>query len=150
MKEKKIIGRADKADFPELQLEDIDIKIDTGAYTSSIHCSNIQKKLINDKYIVSFNLLDASHSQYNNKEFISTNFKEKVIKNSFGNSESRYVIKTNIILFEKKYVIELSLSERGEMRFPVLIGRKVLLGKFIVDPSEKDLSYKNKVDNLKK
>ena len=42
MDNKILIGRKDKADFPELSLNDIDIKIDSGAYTSSIHCTNIK------------------------------------------------------------------------------------------------------------
>ena len=37
------IGRSDKADFPELSLFDIDLKVDSGAYTSSIHCTDIQE-----------------------------------------------------------------------------------------------------------
>ena len=45
---KTTIGRVDKADFKELSLEDIDIKIDSGAYTSSIHCSNIEEITIVD------------------------------------------------------------------------------------------------------
>ena len=144
MKEKIIIGRNDIADFPELGLEDLAIKIDTGAYTSAIHCHKIKLKEINGKEILTFFLLDPSHSQYSDKEFSTENFKEKKIKSSFGTSENRYIIKTKILLFGKKYSIQLSLSERGEMRFPILIGRKFLSGKFIVDPSKQNLSHEKK------
>ena len=149
MKEKKTIGRKDKVDFPELGLQDIDIKIDTGAYTSAIHCHKIEFKEVDGKQFLTFTLLDPSHPQYDKKEFSTENYKEKRIKNSFGHSERRYIIKTNIRLFEKKYFITLSLSERGEMRFPVLIGRKFLMGKYVVDPSKYDLSHKSKL-HLKK
>jgi hypothetical protein len=150
LKKKIIIGRKDKGDFPDLELRNIDLKIDTGAYTSAIHCHKIKTKEINGNQILTFTLLDPSHKQYGDKEFSTDKFREKRIKNSFGSSEKRFVIKTSIRLFGKKYAIELSLSERGEMRFPILIGRKFLMGKFIVNPSEYDLSYKLKLSNIKK
>lgn len=144
MKKKKLIGRSDKADFPDLDLYDIDIKIDTGAYTSAIHCHKIKEKEINDQRMISFVLLDPSHPQYNKKQYQAKIHKEKLVKSSNGKAEKRYIIKTKILLFGKKYSIELSLSERGEMRYPVLIGRKLLRGKFIVDSELSNLSFQLK------
>jgi len=144
LKKKITIGRKDKADFPAMELKNIDIKMDTGAYTSAIHCHKIEKKIIREKEFLIFTLLDPSHPQYNQTTISTDEFREKRVKSSFGSSEKRYVIKTNIKLFNKKYTISLSLSKRGEMRFPILIGRRFLMGKFIVDPSKYDLSYKNK------
>ena len=145
MKVKKTIGRKDKGDFPELGLQDIDMKIDTGAYTSAIHCHKIEIKVIDGKEILTFTLLDPSHPQYESKQLSTENFKEKRIKSSFGRTEKRFIIKTSIRLYGKKYAIRLSLSERGEMRFPILIGRKFLMGKLIVDPSKYDISHKLKL-----
>ena len=151
MKKKKItIGRKDKADFPDLGLQNLDIKIDTGAFTSSIHCRKIEKKEVEEKEVVVFTLLDPSHTQYNKQEFSTDKFREKHIKNSFGYSEKRFVVETSIRIFGKILPIELSLSERGEMKFPILIGRKFLMGKFVVDPSKYDLSSKKlALDKLK-
>lgn len=142
MKKKITIGRKDKASFPEFSLQDIDIKMDTGAYTSSIHCRKIETKEKDGKEFVVFTLLDPSHPQYNKQEFSAGKFVEKRIKNSFGLSEKRFIIETTIVLFDKEYPIKLSLSERGEMKFPILIGRRFLMGKFIVDSSKYNLSYK--------
>ena len=148
---KKItIGRKDKANLPELGLNDIDIKIDTGAYTSAIHCHKIEKKEKDGIVVVVFTLLDPSQPQYNSQEFSTENYREKRIKNSFGHSEKRFVVETDIALFGQIYQIQLSLSERGEMRFPILIGRRFLMGKFIVDPSKYDLSHKRKKKQLSK
>ena len=144
MKKKITIGRKDKANFPELGLKNLDIKIDTGAYTSAIHCHKIKKIEKDGKKMVVFTLLDPSHIQYQHKEFSTEKFTEKRIKNSFGSSEKRFVVQSDIMLFGTKYNIELSLSERGEMRFPILIGRRFLMGKFIVDSAKYDLSYKRK------
>lgn len=147
-KHKKIfIGRSEKVDFPKLDLFNIDAKIDTGAYTSSIHCTNIKKVIENGEKYVTFNLLDASHPHYNNKPFKLPVYSENEVKNSFGQIESRFVIKTIIRIFDKNYPIELSLTDRSGMGFPVLIGRKVLYNRFIVDVTRKDLSFKQKKNN---
>lgn len=149
MKKKITIGRKDKADFPELNLKHVDIKIDTGAYTSAIHCHKIEEKVVAGKSVLSFTVLDPSHRQYSKREYSTENYSEKRVKNSFGGSEKRFVIQTTIRIFKRKYAIELSLSQRDKMRFPVLIGRKFLMGKFIVDPSKYDLSYKAKKNKTK-
>lgn len=143
MKNKQIIGRNDVADFPELGLEDIAVKIDTGAYTSSIHCHHIRIETKKDKQILKFNLLDPDHDQYHDKEFMFKEFSQKIVKNSFGESEERYVIETNIMLFDEIYALEVSLTNRGNLRFPVLLGRK-LLENFIVDVNQTNLSLNSK------
>lgn len=141
MKEKIIIGRKDIANFPELGLENIAVKIDTGAYTSSIHCHQIEEIEHEGQPAIRFQLLDPSHEMYNEKVFVFHNFKLKTIKSSIGQSELRYIIKTKISMFGKRFPIELSLSERGDMRYPVLLGRKLLRKRFLVDPAEQNLSY---------
>ena len=140
-KAKQLIGRRDRADFPELGLYDIAIKVDTGAYTSAMHCTRI-KVTETDQGVpaVSFVLLDPGHPEYDGRVYTFTNFRQKLVRSSNGSSEHRFVIKTKIRLFERDYPIELSLSERGEMRYPVLIGRRLLMRRFIVDPQLVDLS----------
>lgn len=150
MKKKITIGRKDKVDFPEFNLNDIDIKMDTGAYTSSIHCHTIEKREVEGKELVVFTLLDPSHPQYDKQEFATGDYHEKQVKNSFGHSEKRFVVKTDIMLFGQKYPIQLSLSKRGKMKFPVLIGRRFLMGDFVVDTSEYNLSYKWRKKQLNK
>ena len=144
MKNKITIGKKDKADFPELELYNLDIKVDTGAYTSSIHCYKIKELEENGIKYIEFQLLDPSHKNYNHKKFRVKSFKEKKIKSSNGKGEKRYIIKTKIFIFKKTFTLELSLSERSEMRFPVLLGRKLLNNKFIVDTSLSNLSYNAK------
>lgn len=136
-KEKKIIGRTDKVDFPLLELKGIDAKIDTGAYTSSIHCIDIRE--VNQSLQCS--LLDATHPEYNGKRFTFKNYDITAVKSSNGKVEIRYIIRTQIIVFGKNYPITLTLSSRDDMRFPVLIGRKFLSGKFLVDPQIENQSY---------
>lgn len=144
MSSKKIIGRYDFADFPLLGLEDIAVKVDTGAYTSSIHCHLIKEIMVGNEIAIKFNLFDPTHENYNEKEFVVKQFETKRIKSSNGQEEIRYIIQTSIRLFNADYPIMLSLSERGDMKYPVLLGRKLLNKNFIVDTSKYRLSAKLK------
>ncbi|MBB6463683.1 ATP-dependent zinc protease family protein [Flammeovirga kamogawensis] len=137
----EIIGRSDKVDFPDLYLEDLAVKIDTGAYTSSIHCHDIKEIEIKGIKYLHFKTLDPAYLKYQNQVIKVKEYTEKNIRSSFGEVEKRFIIKTQVILFNKKYPIELSLTNRSEMKFPVLIGRKFLNKKFMVDTSKKDESF---------
>ena len=65
---KILIGRQDVADFPLLNISQLPIKIDTGAYTSSLHCHNIVEFEENGKKKIKCNLLDPEHENYHEKE----------------------------------------------------------------------------------
>ena len=138
-----MIGRTDKVDFPEWGLFDVDAKIDSGAYTSSIHCENIEAFYVKDQHYVRFSVYD------NGKPVIKECkvFASKQVKNSFGQGEYRYSIKTLITLFEKNYTIELSLSDRSSMKYPVLLGRKLLRDRFVIDVNKQYVSFKEKKRN---
>lgn len=140
-----MIGRIDKADFPALHLKDIAIKIDTGAYTSSIHCENIVEK----DDVLHCTFLDDEHPLYNGMEFIFEDYDIVFVRSSNGIIQKRYQVQSNIKLFGKIFKISLSLSDRQEMRYPVLIGRKFLTKKFIVDTELIDVSFNQKLDEDK-
>lgn len=129
----RLIGRREFVDFPELNLFSVEAKIDTGAYTSSIHCTDISVKTIENKSVLCFKLLDDSNPEFSKQTHQFTEFYKKKIKNSFGEIEERYIIRTPIKLGKKTIRTTLSLSDRENMRYPVLIGRRFLKGKFIVD-----------------
>lgn len=133
----RIIGRAERIDFPEWDLYGISAKVDTGAYTSSLHCHHIERINKEGGAYVRFNLLDPSHEIYNEKLFELPVFKSKTVKSSNGVSEERFIVKTKLILLGKELEAELSLTDRSEMKYPVLIGRKLIKGHFIVDVSKK-------------
>jgi hypothetical protein len=126
----KLIGRREFVSFPLLNLTNIEAKIDTGAYTCSLHCNHIEVKTENGKPILYFQLLDNENHRVDV-------FSQKKIKNSFGKMEERYIIKTLIYIGGKKINTTISLSDRENMRYPVLIGRRLLKGKFIVDVNQK-------------
>ena len=140
MKNKKVIGRREQISLPELHLFNIDAKVDTGAYTSAIHCHDIKIFTKNDEKWVRFKLLDPTHSQYNHQEIALPVVKLKKIRSSSGHTQKRVIIKTKMILYDREYVAEFSLADRTDMIYPILLGRKAISGKFIVDVSKFNLS----------
>jgi len=141
--QKILLGRRERVNFPDLFLNDIEVKIDTGAYTSSIHCHDFQE--IDNQLRCKF--LDPDHPDYNEKELLFNTFDRKTVKSSNGQIENRYKITTKIELGEKLYSIALTLTDRAEMKYPVLLGRKFLSRKFLVDVS---LKYQLKNNNTGK
>lgn len=137
----QILGRSDRVDLPELGLENIYAKIDTGAYTSSLHCSSAQ--IVNGQ--LEFVLLDEEHPEFTGMKFKMNKFTQREVKNSFGEAELRYIIRTTIKLFNRKIRAEFSLSDREKLRFPVLLGRKILRNRFLIDVTRKDLYYHTKI-----
>jgi hypothetical protein len=135
-----ILGRSDRVDLPGLGLEHIHAKIDTGAYTSSLHCSRAE--VING--ILEFILLDEEHPEFTGMPFRVKKFDQREIKNSFGEAELRYVIKTRVRLGGRLIRAEFSLSNRGNLKFPVLLGRKILRSRFLIDVTKKDIYFNSK------
>lgn len=135
-----IIGRLEKIDLPGLSLTDLDAKIDTGAYTSSLHCHNIDLFNRDGEKRVQFYVLDPEHPEYENKKFICPVHKIKNVKSSNGITEERVIIKQKSVFNGQNFTIQLSLTNRSEMKYPVLIGRRFLKNRFIVDVSKKYLT----------
>ena len=134
------LGRSDRVDLPGLGLENIHAKIDTGAYTCSLHCSRAE--VVNGQ--LEFILLDEEHPEFTGMPFHVTKFEQREIRNSFGEAELRFVIKTNLKIHGRIIRTEFSLSNRGNLKFPVLLGRKILRHRFFIDVTKKDLSFNHK------
>lgn len=141
----EVLGRNDRVDLPGLGLTNIQAKVDTGAYRCSLHCLSAQ--VVGG--VLEFILLDEEHPEFTGKKFTSTTFHQRDIKNSFGEVENRYVITTSIKLFDDEIIAEFSLSNRGSLKFPILIGRKILQNRFLIDVKKKNLSYKRKQEKLR-
>lgn len=134
------LGRYDRVDLPDLGLTNIHAKIDTGAYSSSLHCH----RAFVENGVLQFVLLDDEHPEFTGMKFIFDQFEERNIRNSFGEVERRYVIQTTIRIYNEDILTTFSLSNRGSLKFPVLIGRKMLRHRFQIDVSKKNQSYREK------
>lgn len=136
---KTIIGRIEKIDLPNLSLYNLDAKIDTGAYTSSLHCHKIEQFVKDGQDWVKFYVLDPDHPEYEETHYECAIHKLKKVRSSNGQIEERVIIKQEAQFKKYKRTIELSLTNRSEMKYPVLIGRKFLKDSFLVDVSKKYL-----------
>jgi len=102
---------------------------------------------VNGTEYLSFKLLDKKHPEYNGLEIRTTVFKEKRIRNSFGQAEDRYRVKLKIRLFGKIFNTFFTLTDRKKMNYPLLLGKTFLSGKFLVDVSLNNISYQQKIKN---
>ncbi len=142
MKPKQTIGMTDLVDFPDLALYDVPVKVDTGAFTSALHCKNVQLVRAGLRTRLSFWLIDKTGEPA--RQFHSDQFSQRMIRNSFGVAEKRYVIKTRIVLFGRIIRAEFTLADRERLKNPVLLGRKLLRNRFVVDVAQKNLSHQHK------
>lgn len=136
----KVLGRYDRVDLPDLKLRNIHAKVDTGAYRCSLHCHQVE--VVNG--VLQFILLDQEHPEFTGMRFKFRQYEERDIRNSFGETERRFVIVTTVRIFNEDITAEFSLCNRGSLKFPILIGRKILRDRFLIDVKKKNLSFKEK------
>ena len=137
-----IIGRTELMDFPDLLLTHVPVKIDTGAYTSSIHAKNIKLKTKGNKKILTFDLLEGHYTTVYPRSVETAEYYTDTIRNSFGKSEERYIVNFKIKLGTKTFRTEFSLADRSVNNYPILVGRKTLNRRFLVDSSKSHIDRK--------
>jgi hypothetical protein len=140
--DKIIIGRKEKACFPDLNIDKIDVKIDSGAYSCSIDCSHISEVYHNNHRVLEVVFLQHHDEKFTNEKLYFKEFSQKKVTSSSGNSQVRYIIDLKIKLFGKDYTAPFSLTNRSGLKTPILIGRKLLNRNFLIDTSKKYLSNK--------
>jgi len=127
-----IIGRKVRVNLPELGGFNLPAKVDTGAFRTAIHCEWAEIKIIENKetLCVQLNWGEGPIPL----EFSS--FQKRIIKNSFGQAEERFCVKTLIVIGGKRIRSDISFSRRKGMKYPILVGRKTIGKKFLIDVSK--------------
>jgi len=132
-KQLPIIGWREWLALPELKISKIKAKVDTGARTSALHAFWIEAYKRNHQQWVKF----AIHpDQYNTHDVIECDAQVKdrrMVTDSGGHKQRRYVIETSIWLGMHTFTSELTLTSRDTMRFRMLLGRTAINGRFLVD-----------------
>jgi len=125
----KIIGSFEQVDFSDFGMSDVTAKIDTGAFTGAFHCTKLQEIDGENGKVLRFSPFDHPEIEIETSEYVI-----KQVKSSNGESQRRYFVETHIRVQGKQYKILLSLADRSEMKWSVLIGRRFLeLNDFLVD-----------------
>ncbi len=132
------IGWREWAALPDLGVDRIGAKIDTGAKISAIHAVNMKEFETDGVRHVEF-WLHTLQGKKSREIFCHAPITDKrFIRSSNGQEEERIIIETDLRLGAQLWTIGLTLANRDAMEFPLLIGRDALGGKFIIDP---DASY---------
>jgi hypothetical protein len=132
METKAIVGRAEMVDFPRQKLVAVPARIDSGAKTSAIWASDIGIK--NGK--LEFKLFDRTSSLYTGKVLRFSDYGSRNFSSTIGARQQRYVVKLVVRLNGRLIKASFSLADRSAQVYPVLIGRNILRGKFVVDVSQ--------------
>ena len=124
-----VVGWRELVDLPDLKLSGIPAKIDTGARTSSLHGEVIEEIERDGERFVRF-AVDWGGERH---ECEAVHVDIRGITSSNGETQRRYVIKTPLLIGKTQFRAEISLADRSEMKFPMLIGRSSLRRRFLVD-----------------
>lgn len=133
--EKQTIGWREWVEFPEFELGKIKAKIDTGARSSSIHAFDIEPFEQNGEHWVNFKVHPLQHSDDKVVQCSAKVKDYRSITDSGGHKTMRYIIETSFRIGEDLFTAELSLFNRSNMLFRMLVGRTALKGRYLVDPS---------------
>ncbi len=128
------IGWREWAALPDLGVDRINAKIDTGAKTSAIHAFRIREIELEDQPHVEFFLHPVQRRKTPEIYCCAPLVGKRVIRSSNGQEEERIVIQTHLHLGPRLWKIDLTLTNRDAMGFRLLIGRDALRRKFLIDP----------------
>jgi len=137
---KIMIGRWVYIDLPDVDLENVKAKVDTGAYRSSLHCDFVEEYSDNGDTYLSIVTTDLSGKPMTDHASSVKLIKKILVKSSNGLKQERPVVMLPVRLAGNLYEVEFTLTNRQDMKFPILLGRKFLRDKFVVDVSLDDPS----------
>ena len=128
----KTVGPYLSVKLPQLDIDDLSAKIDTGAFSGALHASGIKEITDeNGRKLLQF----KPHGSKREIVQVDT-YHKRTVKSSNGEKSKRYAFETEIIILEETYLITITLTNRSTMRYPMLIGRKFLRTHgFLVDVS---------------
>lgn len=129
---KPILGFIEALVLPKLDIV-CHAKVDTGACSSSLHADNIETYEQNGSLYVRFHVFFNQNGMLINRYCEGQVISTRTVASSNGQKSDRYVIRTPISLHGKTWEIDLNLSHRGSMKYPMLLGREAIAGRFLVD-----------------
>lgn len=130
-----IIGWREWISLPALGIQVIKAKIDTGARTSALHAFSLNPFTENHINKIRFDIHPLQHNTDAVITCVADVVDKRLVTDSGGHEEERYVIETPITIAGQTWSIEITLTERENMLFRMLLGRSALRKRFIVNPA---------------
>ncbi|MFK4762886.1 ATP-dependent zinc protease [Microbacterium sp. ZW T5_45] len=130
-----LIGWREWVSLPDLGVDWLKAKIDTGARTSSLHAFDIAEFNRDGESWVRFRVKPWQDSQEDAVEVECPVHDRRAVRSSSGHAQVRFVVELLIRLYDREVLAEVTLSNRDEMGFRMLIGREALRQGYVVDPA---------------
>lgn len=137
-----VIGWREWICLPELGIKKIKAKIDTGARTSALHAFALETFIKEGKLKIRFEIHPLQHNVEEIITCVADVVDKRMVTDSGGHREERYVIETPMTMAGQTCPIEITLTERESMLFRMLLGRNALRKRFIVNPARSFVTTK--------
>jgi hypothetical protein len=131
---KPVIGWREWVRFPDLGIEAIKAKVDTGARTSSLHAFDLEEVVKNGLTLVRFKVHPEQRRSHPTLSVELPLLGRRRVRDSGGKAEFRPVVEALIELHGQRWTIEMTLTSRDAMGFRMLLGRQAIRRRFLVDP----------------
>jgi hypothetical protein len=131
-----IVGWREWLRLPDLCETPIKVKVDSGARSSCLHAFNVEVNEENGQQVVHFDIHPIQNSTDKTVRVSSPLVEYRTIRSSSGHEELRPVIRTKARFGETDWPIEITLTNRDQMGFRMLLGRRAMAHRFIVDPAK--------------
>lgn len=135
------IGWREKLALPQLGIEEIKAKIDTGARSSALHAFDIHKFFRNGEEMIKFKVHPRQKESHTTIETEAKLLEYREVRNSGGQIQLRPVIETTAKLGTYQWQIELTLTNRDVMGFRMLLGRQAVRKRFLIDAGKSFLQH---------
>jgi hypothetical protein len=142
------LGWREWAALPDLGLPAIKVKVDSGAKTSALHAFYTEKYVLDSVDMVRFLIHPIQRNYDFQLECHAPVIDFREVSDSGGHKEMRYVIETNIVIGTRSWPIELTLTNRDTMRFRMLLGRRAMEARAVIDPGASYLNGRLYPKNL--
>lgn len=137
---KTVVGWREWVGLPELSIDSIKAKVDTGARTSALHAFDVKAEEEGTIRRIHFKVHPIQENDTSIITCTADLYDERWVRDSGGHRELRFVIKTLLVIKDMSWPIEITLTNRDTMGFRMLLGRTAMDGRLIVDPSQSFLT----------
>jgi hypothetical protein len=135
-----IVGWREWIALPELGIAEVKAKLDTGARSSALHVSDVERFRRGGRSMIRFVIHPAQRQALPKVVAEAELIAERRVRSSSGQLQMRPVIRTAVQMLEARWEVELTLANRTQMGFRMLLGREAIRGRFLLDPARSFLA----------